>query len=390
MDQDTSTRHVLEGRELIDYLVEKASGVTNHELLQREERRNRRLAALLSVLTFVGIGAIVGAIKMFVQQEIINSEVRVREEVTAKLTEEFARRHSEFEKTVTESIAGRVDAEVGAVRAELQHYKLYQELIAHSEAVAANAAEGKIADTPITLALEAIGSLSDVSSIRAQPRFLEAVNEVVDILVRTDRKAEIEQLESQLGDVLGRHRGMAVDLLDHYGELIMSSPYPVERMPAESQALARYAAAAREHGYPERALMWELFVAYKSNGYQPNRTTESMVQMTQDLSERDLNELCYQLVLHSHPLHWMRTPDHEGREMARVVNGLMKDHAMLREIVERQASDPGLAERIAGLTERRRERMQALSPAAADPFEPPTTSIEVAEAPQGSDNTLRR
>lgn len=390
MDQDPSTRHVLEGRELIDYLVEKASGVTGAELLEREERRNRRMAALLSVLTFVGIGAIVGAIKMFVQQEIINSEVRVRAEVTTNLTEEFTRRHAEFEKTVSASIASRVDAEVGAVRTELQHYKLYQELIAHAEVIAAEAAADKIAEASIAAALEAITTLSDVAGIRAQPRFLDTVNEVVDILVRTDRKSEIDRLETQLGDVLGQHRAMTVDLLDHYGELIMSSPYPADRMPTESQALARYVAAARQHGYPERALMWELFVAYKSNGYRPSRTTESMVEMTQDLSQRDLSELCYQLVLHSHPLHWMNTPDHEGREMARVVNGLLTDHAALRETLERQAEDPHLASRIAVLATRRQERSQTLAPPTAEPAELPVEKPEVAQAPQDFSNTLRR
>lgn len=390
MEQDPSTRHVLEGRELIDYLVEKASGVTGAEVLEREERRNRRMAALLSVLTFVGIGAIVGAIKMFVQQEIINSEVRVRAEVTENLNEEFSRRHAEFEKTVTASIASRVDAEVGAVRTELQHYKLYQELIAHSEAIAAEAANGKSADASIAMALEAISTLSDVAGIRAQPRFLDTVNEVVDILVRTDRKADIERLETQLGDVLGQHRAMTIDLLDHYGELIMSSPYPAERMPTESQALARYVAAARLHGYPERALMWELFVAYKSNGYRPNRTTESMVEMTHDLSERDLDELCYQLVLHSHPLHWMKTPDHEGREMARVVNGLLTDHATLRETLERQAEEADLAARLAELATRRQERSQALAQPTAEPAESPAEEAEVAQAPQDAANTLRR
>ena len=48
MDQESSTRHVLEGRELIDYLVEKASINTNAELLRREERRSRQTKFFLS------------------------------------------------------------------------------------------------------------------------------------------------------------------------------------------------------------------------------------------------------------------------------------------------------------------------------------------------------
>ncbi|TWT94762.1 hypothetical protein Pla108_36110 [Botrimarina colliarenosi] len=390
MDHDNSTRHILQGRELIDYLVEKASGATNAELLVREERRNRRMAALLSVLTFFGIGAIVGAIKMFVQNEIEVSEVRVREEVTEALTLEFVQRHDEFQQSVAASIAERVDNEVGAVRAELQNYKLYQELIAHSEGVATNAADGKIAEKSLGHAMDAIAALADVPTIRGQPRFLEAVNVVVDVLVRTDRESAIEKFETLLGDVMATHKDTALDLVDHYGELIISSPYPIERLTTEAAALARYAAAAREHSYPERALMWELFVAYKSNGYSPNRTTESLVEMTHDLSDTDLNELCYQLFLHSHPLHWMNTPDHEGREMARLVNGLMNDHPTLRKILEARAEDPQLATRLAGLVQRRRERSGETTPSETPPAEPAESPTEVAEAPPGPNNTLRR
>lgn len=356
MDQnDPSTRHVLEGRELIDYLVEKASGATNAELLNREERRNRRTAALLSVLTFVGIGAIVGAIKMFVQQEIGLSETRVREQVTQTLTQEFERRQSENQRAVDTSIAVRVDEQVGAVRSELQHYKQYQELLAHAEVVAADGEAGKIAEQSLRVAIDAMLELAPVATISGQPRFLEAADEVISILVRTDRKADIDRLEEALSGVLGRHKSIAIDLADHYGELIIASPYPVEELTHEKEALARYARAAREHEYPEKALMWELFVEYKANGSQPNDTTSSLVAMSRDLNERDLNELCYQLVLHSDPLHWMRTPDHEGREIAKLVLGLLRDHPALWTTLTTQASQETLAPRIMALTERRIE-----------------------------------
>ena len=49
MESDRTTSHVLEGRELIDYLIEKTSTLTNAELLEREDRRNRRTTILMAM-----------------------------------------------------------------------------------------------------------------------------------------------------------------------------------------------------------------------------------------------------------------------------------------------------------------------------------------------------
>lgn len=393
MDHDPSTRHVLEGRELVDYLIEKAAGATGAEILQREERRNRRMAVLFSVLTFFGIGAIVGAIEMFVRLKIDASQDQVVEKVTAELTDRFERRAEAFRQVVEGEIEVQVEQRVGAVRNELQHYKTYQEFIAHAEVISSEAAENRVADQSLAHALDAITELADAPTIIRQPRFLEAAKSVIDVLVRTDRDREIDQVDSLLGQVLPLQKSASLDLADHYGELIVSSPYSVERLERESEALARYARAAREHKYPEKALMWELFVAYKSNGFKADRTTQNMVDMVRDLNENDLNEFCYQIVLNSHPLHWMTTPDHEGRELARIVNGLLRDHTTLRQIVELQSAHPSVQPRIAKLSARRMALSSAIDeagPIETPEPEAPATTTPPSVAERAIDNRLRR
>lgn len=393
METDPSTRHVLQGRELVDYLIEKAAGATNAEILQREERRNRRMAVLFSVLTFFGIGAIVGAIEMFVRLKIDASQEQVVAKVTEELKLTFQQREDQFELRINETIAQRVEEQVGAVRNELQHYKLYQEFIAQAELISAEAENNRVAEAALGLALAAMEQLADADTIIRQPRFLASAKTVIGVLVRTDRNHEIDQVDSQLGQVLGLQKSIALDLADHYGELIVSSAYGVDRLQNESEALARYCEAAREHEYPEKALMWELFVAYKSNGFQADRTTNNLIDMVRDLSEGDLNEFCYQIVLNSHPLHWMRQPDHEGRELARIVNGLLRDHAALRTIVQTQSTHHKLAPRLAKLNERRLALSAAIDeagpiatvPAPAEPPQPESTAER-----EGIDNTLRR
>ena len=76
METDRTTRHILEGRELIDYLAEKLE-LSNAELLHREDRRNRRMTVLMTMVGAVGIGGIIGALKLFVSEQMERVETRM-------------------------------------------------------------------------------------------------------------------------------------------------------------------------------------------------------------------------------------------------------------------------------------------------------------------------
>jgi len=385
MDYDNySTKHVLEGRELIDYLVEKASTNTNEELLRREERRNRRMTALLSVMTFIGIGAVVGAIKLFVQQEIAKTEVAVVEKVKTAVAEDLHLRLTGFEKEALTAAQKQVDEQVGQVRTELVQYKNYQEFLAISEIIQAEVKADKFPTQTLEDSLVLIQKLAGAESVTRQPNFLEGVKVIIDLLVRTDRKSEIDNLEQALHEVLVTDSSISLDLADHYGQVILSSPYPVEDLQAEFAAMSRYTTSSRELEYPEKALMWEIFVAYKRNQYQRTPTTDSMVEMVQDLNEPDTRNFCYHIYLNSHPLHWMSTPDQEGRVLARLVTKLLEDYPTLRQTVESQIASPELRASIEKLIVRKNERLARLQPEVE--AEPPA---ETATAPSDT-NTLRR
>lgn len=382
--ENYSAKHVLEGRELIDYLVEKASSNTNAELLRREERRNRRMTALLSVMTFIGIGAVVGAIKLFVQQEIARTEIGVVEKVKTSVAEDLHIRLTAFEKEALASAQKQVDEQVGQVRNELVRYKDYQEFLALSEIIKAEVAADKFPDKPLASALKTIDQLANAESVTSQPNFLDGVKIIIDLLVRTDRKSEIDHLEQALRDVLVNDSSISLDLADHYGQVIISSPYPVEDLQSEFEAMSRYARSSRELHYPEKALMWEIFVAFKRSQYHPTPTTDSMVETVQDLNEADTRNFCYHIFLNSHPLHWMSTPDQEGRELARLVTKLLEEYPDLRQTVEAQIATPELRSSIESLIARKTERQKRLQP---QQEEQPTA--QTATAPE-NDNTLRR
>jgi len=386
MDLENPTRHVLQGKELIDYLVEKAATTTNAELLQREERRSRRLTLAFSLISLMGFGAIVGAIKLFVQQEIAVAREDVAYRIKNEVDASIDRRLTLFEKRAQETVATQINGQVSQVRKELELFKQSQELAELSKVIQAKVSLDEFPMDQVETALKMVKQFASDDSIRWQSRYVDAAKTLIDLLVRTDRKRDIDELHQLLGDVFVTDRKITLDLTDHYGQLIIASPYDVADLPAEYEALTLYAQASRQLKYPEKALMWELFVAYKGNGYTRSATTDSMVEMIQDLNAADTRNFFYHLFLNSDPLYWMNEPDQEGRALQRLVSGLIRDYPYLREAVESQIDSPELKPLIEKLVAKKMRRMEALQ---MQPTQPTTPTPEVATGPEPA-NALRR
>jgi hypothetical protein len=156
-----------------------------------------------------------------------------------------------FEGKVELAVAKDIDAKVGEVRTMLEQYKKYQEFLTTAEIIAAEVENDKLPEESLQAAIKLDGELASAESITKQPRFLEAIKIVIDLLVRTDRKSDIDTLEGMLGEVLATDRKISQDLSDHYGQVIISSPYPAADLQQEFEALSRYARSSRELNYPE-------------------------------------------------------------------------------------------------------------------------------------------
>jgi hypothetical protein len=96
---DQTTKHVLEGRELIEYLVERAAEEAKSALADIEERRKKRVGLIFSVIALVGVGSIVSALKIFVRGEmdVVSDQM----------------------KTAVAALDQRVDKAAGALREDL-------------------------------------------------------------------------------------------------------------------------------------------------------------------------------------------------------------------------------------------------------------------------------
>lgn len=409
MDYEPTTKHILQGRELIDYLVEKAATTTNAELVEREDRRNRRSTVLFSVVTFVGISGLVGAARLFIDSAVQERTKEFRVEMNRN-SEQLERRIAAMQiesqslqklvaqqmETLSLSIDQKVKYQVSDEASRglqlLKQREKYHALKQFVGEIKEKLAVNEFPENLLSAAVDTANSLADAKEILAEPEFQVMVETLVDLLVRSDRVKDINRVEKATREACLRSKSLCYSFTDHYGQLIISSPYTVEQMPDEFETLTRYARALRELRYPDKSLMWELFVEYKRAKYTRSTTTDEIVAMVQNLGATDLRNFCYYVFLNSHPLHWMYTPDHEGIMVAKLVEGLLKDYPELRKTVEEQLATPELrstVDQVLATRDERQQRIDEAKAAAGDKTtteeEPPQTATEPVD-----ENALRR
>ncbi|TWU28607.1 hypothetical protein [Bythopirellula polymerisocia] len=408
MDVEPTTKHTLQGRELIEYLIEKTANSTNAVLIEREDRRNRRSTILFSIITFIGISGLVGAARLFIDHAVQQRTSEFQNEMvrnSEQLERRIASMHLEsqaLQKLLTdqiEALTKGIERQVKQQVAEeasrglltLKHREQYHALKQFVEEIEQQVAENEFPENLLTAAVDTANQLADADEISSEPLFQPMIEKLVDLLVRSDRVKDINRVEQATRTTCVRSKRIALDLTDHYGQLIISSPYPVEQLNAEFEALTRYARASRELKYPEKSIMWELFVEYKRNRYSKSPTTDEIVEMVYSLNAADLRNFCYHVFLNSHPLHWMNTPDHEGQMLAKLVANLLGDYPELRSTVEAQIATPELRAIVEEVVTTKQERQKRLAENQPKTETPEATEIpNTAREPDGDENELRR
>ncbi len=407
MDFEPTTKHVLQGRELIDYLVEKAATSTNAELIEREDRRNRRSTVVFSVITFIGISGLMGAARLFIDNAVQERTKEFSTEMkrhSEQLEHRIAVMHVEsqaLQKLLNDQMSALsqgIDQKVKLQVAEeasrglllLKHREQYHALKQFVTEIEEQVAENTFPENLLTAAVDTANLLADAPEILSEPQFESMIETLVDLLVRSDRVKDINRVEQATRESCIRSKNISLNLTDHFGQLIISSPYPVEQMPNEFEALTRYARASRELKYPEKSLMWELFVEYKRAQYSRSPTTDEIVSMINNLEPADLRNFSYHVFRNSHPLHWMNNPDHEGRMLAKLVASLLEAYPDLRQTVETQMATPELRPAIDEVLAAKQERQERLDEAAQAATPTATEEIPQTASEPADENELRQ
>lgn len=399
--ENMTPRHVLEGQALMDYLVERAADEAKSAIVELDERRKRVVTLVFSVIALVGVGSLVGMFKIYVRSEldVFNDKLQVASEALDKKLEKKATDLvNNLQKQVDDMVLKQIDERVGAVKKILDDDELverYVELALElpEKLVGIHERGDKYVAEKLAEVVQAAEQMQKVENVtRRRRRFLLSTRQVIEVMTRFNRETEINRLDELFGPIMAGDQELARTLVDHYGQLIVGSPQPIEAQPENLKRLRRYMQAAHDMNYPEKAVIWQLFVEFKRNQYVGNATTRSLLESTKDLSDTDRAEFWYNLYAYTDWSNWMLKEDQQGRELAHLMAALQQAYPQVTEVMEETiASNEILQARIANRRGKdatsRLPRPQASAPPTSpveSPEEPPAT----AEAPSGA-NPLR-
>ncbi len=295
-------------QESLELVVMKAAKLVTDEILVREERRAKRNAIIFSVLALIGLGGATGAISLQIQSVVQDEVVRAVTEATVDLRREVDTRTSEV-----------VNASIGAVQTTLLQNELLDDF-----ALAANViqAEGNFRSRPPGVFVETIRQLVADERIAAQVKFLNAFDIIVARFANHDLQQEIDALHDAASHLLSTRVNTALTVLGHYGERLIGSPYEIADQADVVERIDVYLKAAKGNNYPERALLWEIFIEFKDSSYEQTGVLDRLVESIVDLNERDRELFFTQLERYSDPANWLSVETQQGRELARLIAGL--------------------------------------------------------------------
>ena len=390
MEPEDSSHYTLHGRELVEYLVQRASDDAKAALIERDERRNRRTAFFMSIIALIGIGGLVNAVKVYVRSEVDVLQVHYKEQqagVEKLIDDKTKMLRSEFTAKVETAVSNEVDGKIGAVLKRIDEndqFEQYSELAMQlPEKVAGiNQRGDKYVAETLREVLAAAQQLALNERLKHRARFLMATRQIVDVMTRLNRESEVNRLDDLLGPAMATDQELARILVDHYGQLVIGSPQSIDAMSDDVNRLNRYLRAAKELNYPEKALVWTLFVEFKRNNYIRNTTTDRLLESSKDLTERDRAEFWFNLTIYTNPLNWMMAPDQQGRELARLMDRLSGEY---KEAGVKEAMEQNLAANV--YLQTRLANQRAKNPSWHD--EPPSTASGDSPAPEPPETAVQ-
>ncbi len=403
MSDDMTPRHVLQGQALMDYLVERAADDAKSAIIDLDERRKRIVTLVFSIIAVVGVGSLVSIFKIYVRSEldVFDKKLQV---ATASLDKKLETKGKEMianlQMQVDDTVAGKIDERIGAVKKILDDDDLmerYVELALELPEKLAGIHErgDKYVAEKMTEVVQAAEQLSKAAqATRRRRRFLMSTRQIVDVMTRFNRETEINRLDDLFGEVMASDQELSRTLVDHYGQLVVGSPVPVEAQADNLKRLQRYMQAAHDLSYPEKSLIWQLFVEFKRNQFVGNATTRSLLESTQDLSEVDRAEFWYNLYVYTDSANWLITPDQQGRELEQLMAALVQAYPQITQVMENNiAANDFLQARLANRRGKnatsRLPRPQASSTEAA-PAESAEEAAPATAAAPGAANSLRQ
>ncbi|MCA9237133.1 MAG: hypothetical protein KDA44_16780 [Planctomycetales bacterium] len=397
MDTPPTPKFTLEGKDLLDHLAERAAQTARAELLAREERRNRTIATVIALLGLVGVGAVMGGLKLLVAQEMeqIQQDVdEVQAYYETRIDAQLERLSESTRSEVRAEVLAELGKELGDVKRQLalnSQFEEYSELAGQliEQLSGVHRAHDRYVATVLAESMAAIRAVAAQPELTSRSRFIVVTRQIVDVLVRFNRVAEIDELDTLLGDVLRTDPELTKALADHYGQLVIGSPLPLSEQAEHVARLETYAEAAAHTLHAEKQLVWQLFLEFKRNDFRRSAATDGLLESSQDLPPANREQFWFDLCKYSDPTLWLLEPDQQGRQMQRLMEALVQHYPIVQRMMQQTVADnPAIQQNIA----ERRLRTRAIMATAGRPDAAPTAEDEssAVDAASAGSNLLRQ
>jgi hypothetical protein len=303
MSDESESRH--RDELLVELSANRAAKIVSEELRKREEQKSKRITLVLSIVTLIGLSGLYGAVSLQIKSAVVNS---IQTEIS-KLTPIIEEKSNYF-----------VQQQIGEVQKCLFENELADDFVELTRKLAE--AEDSFSNDLRDTIIDKIIQISKVKRLTKQQRVIDGIGIVVDRFARASLHSQIDKIDEVIGEMLVLDSKPARDLADHYGERIIGSPYPVERLETETGKIQKYLEASSGHGYPEKRVMWKIFIEFKRNKLQKSDTLTKLVESVSDLDAGDKRVFFRYLTLYSNSKNWQKIETQEGRELERLVTAL--------------------------------------------------------------------
>ncbi len=311
-NDENSSDSALGSIALVELASQKAARIVSDEIIRREDQRAKRTTMIFSILAVIGISGVVGIIG-------IRIDTSSREAIDEKI--------ATLDPIIEDKVRLAVENGIGGVRTLLEENERLENFLALTEELEE---EPYIPVQTREAIMAHLRELSAVPRITSQDRFLSGLDTVIEQFASYSQSEQLNEIDSILGNLLKTRQENSLWFANHYGQLIIGSPYPLDRHTADLDRIQKYLEAAHSYQYPEIKVLWELLIEFKRTGNEGNDITDKLVESTGDLKDEDEANLLNDLFNYSDPDNWMTGGgNQEARELALVVSKLYERYPEL-------------------------------------------------------------
>lgn len=346
--------------ELLDYVTLRAAEAADRRIAEREERRRRGLAIILSVASLVGVSVVVGVVD-YKLDDMVRDQLKLadeeRDRELASFKADLDDKLNNFREQIgllvnagVEKAGQKADTAIATAQTEAQHQgEQYRALVPQLQAQIEGETRVAISDkvdglqqgldrevayfqlSNLARELDVADGFSDderttvlrllrrvhKEGLEGREDFPVLLERILDSFHAANQTAAVDEIASMFESLSLQSPGIIQTLINHYGQRAMGAPPTLTGVDGSLNQLRKYAAHAGSAGQPEIGVLWSLFLSVHLGDdaaeHEPNRQA---VLALGKLDEVDRVFFGLKLVEYSVPEMWVMRPSPMSEQLA--------------------------------------------------------------------------